>query len=184
MVASLQRANLLIRNSHTPLEQPSGGIWGSVSHPRTLRRVDWRSRGSNHQPSDWWTTPSTYWATAGAKISSQFLRVTKDVLQGSVLGSVSFTNGTNNTDQEHRAGWSISEPSSQFSSGERKRRGRASTGTNTAILGLLSVFVFWSCAVFVHTVCSGIQSCDLVSLLLLSLTMLYWKQISIDFCHH
>ncbi len=55
-MTSLQRANLLIRNSfthvHSPVAQPLGAIWGSVSCLRTLRHEDWRKRGSNHQPSD------------------------------------------------------------------------------------------------------------------------------------
>ncbi len=43
-VTSLQRAKLLIWNSdthiHTPMTQPLGAIWGSVSCPRTLQHVD------------------------------------------------------------------------------------------------------------------------------------------------
>lgn len=37
---------------HTPMAQPSGDIWGSVSSPRTLWHADWRSLGSNQQSSD------------------------------------------------------------------------------------------------------------------------------------
>ncbi len=36
---------------HKPMQQPSEVIWGSCS--RTLRHVDHRSQGLNHQPSDW-----------------------------------------------------------------------------------------------------------------------------------
>ena len=57
---AVQGANLLIRSNsmiliqgtlqcfkcsftHTLMTQPSGAIWGSVSYPRTLVNVDWRS---------------------------------------------------------------------------------------------------------------------------------------------
>ena len=47
----MQCANLLIRRSihthiHTLLVQPSGAIQGSVSNPRTVGHVDWRSHHS------------------------------------------------------------------------------------------------------------------------------------------
>lgn len=44
---------IYVNHSNTPL------IWGSVSCPRTPWHADWRGRGSNHQPSDWWTSHST-----------------------------------------------------------------------------------------------------------------------------
>ncbi len=52
--ASLQSVKLLIRNSHThihtPVEQPSGAIWGSVSCSRTLQHA-------HRSPGDQTTNP-------------------------------------------------------------------------------------------------------------------------------
>ncbi len=49
-----------------------------------------RSRGSNHRPSDWYRTRSTYWATATTKLQIVFLRMLKRLMGSNLVKRKAF----------------------------------------------------------------------------------------------